>query len=134
MFDSFLNVFLNSVAMLLYYQCYYSFWFTNFFYFIIPFFYHTHFNCFKWAFVCYHVASFLILGYFTVYFDNFSYFISFLSHPFLRRCLAQRQFIHILQYVLCCFYVQLLTLICSMPFYCFNHYFNDILMVTPFKQ
>ena len=40
----------------------------------------------------------------------------------------------ILQYFLCCFYVQLLTLNDSMPFYCFNHYFNDISMVTLFKE
>ena len=39
-----------------------------------------------------------------------------------------------MNYVLCFFYVQLVTLNDSMPFYYFFHYFNDILIVTAFKQ
>ena len=57
-------------------------------------FYHTRFNCFKWAFVCYYLAFFLMLGYFAVYGGLFFMF-NLLSHPFIRGCLVQSQFIHI---------------------------------------
>ena len=53
--------FLNSTVMLLYYQHYYSF-FIDLFYFIIPLFSHTRFNCFKWAFACYYLAFFSDVG------------------------------------------------------------------------
>ena len=79
--------------MLLYYQYYYSFSFI--YYFIIPLFCYKRFNCFKLAFACYHLASFLLLGYFAAYFQQFFIFISFLYHPFIRRCFVQSQFIHI---------------------------------------
>ena len=89
-------------------------------YFIVPLFHYTRFNCFiKWTFVL------LTLG-------NFLYYIIFWSHPFIRRCLVQI-FKNILQYILCYFYVQLLTLNDSMLFYCFNHNFNDIFMVNLFE-
>ena len=119
MFDCFLNVFLNSIVMLLYYQYYYSF---SFIHFVI-----VSFPCFIILalialneLLCYLLAYFLILGYFPAYFNNFLYFISFLSHPFKTLPCLKSVYRHILQYVLRCFYVQLLTLNDSMPFYCFN--------------
>ena len=42
--------------------------------------------------MCYHLASFLMLGLVTL--DNFLYFISFLSHRFIRVALF-KEFIHI---------------------------------------
>ena len=89
-----------------------------------------------------------MLGHFAAYFGQFfPYFISFLSRTFKRRCLAESQFMHILYFMLrliivirnrvwfyMLFYVQLQTLNDSMSFYCFSHYFNDISMVTVFKQ
>ena len=89
-------------------------------YFIITFFYHTRFNIFS-------DVGFLCCSLWAI----FLYFISFLSHSFIRRYLLQRQLIHIYYSM---FYVQLLTLNDSMPFYCFNHCFNDKFMVTLFKQ
>ena len=133
MFDSFLNVFLNSIVMLLYYQYYYSF---SFIYFVV-----LSFPCFiilalivLSEFWCYHLVSFLMLVYFAAYFGQFLYFISFLSHLLYKTLPCSKLvYTHILLHVLCCFYVQLLTLNDSMPFYCFKHYFNDISMVTVFQ-
>ena len=97
MFDSFLDVFLNSIVMLLYYQYYYSF---SFIYFVI-----LSFPCniilalnalsellcviiIQHFFWCW--ASFLLTM------DNvLLYFISFLSHPFIRHSYVQSQFIHL---------------------------------------
>ena len=69
MFDSFLNVFLNSTVILLYYQYYYSF---SFIYFIIsiPCFIILSLIALSELF-CYHLASFLMLGYFAAYFGQF---------------------------------------------------------------
>ena len=55
------------------------------------------FYYFKWAFVCYSLASFLMLAHFAAYFGQFflHYKWFFLSHPFVRRCLVQSQFMHI---------------------------------------
>ena len=53
----------------------------------------------------------------------------FLSHPFMRVVLFKSSYTDILQEVL-----SWLTLNCSMLFYCFNHYFNDISMVTLFEH
>ena len=44
-------------------------------YFIIPLFYRTLFNCFWRVFVCYHLVSFLTLGYFATFFGQFYYIL-----------------------------------------------------------
>ena len=121
MFGSFLDVFLNSVVMLLYYQYYYSFLFI---YFVI-----LQFPCFTILALIALLSELL----FCLLWAIFYIILFFLSHPFKRRCLVQI-FKNILQYILCCFYVQLLTLNDSMLFYCFNHNFNDIFMVNLFEQ
>ena len=61
--------------------------------------------------------------------DNVLYFISFLSHPFIRVALIKVVYGNILQYVL-----YWLNLNGSILFYCFKHYFNDISMVTLFEH
>ena len=56
----------------------------------------TCFNCYKWAFFVIIFASFLVLRHFAAYFRQFFlYLVSFLSHPFIRRCLVQSKFMHI---------------------------------------
>ena len=123
MFDNFLHAF-SSIAMLLYYKFYYSFFMYLFCCFIIPLFYHSRFIALSELFG-------LLLFHFATYVGQcFLYFISLLSHSFIRRSLVKNQFLHIF-YVM--FYMHLLTLNDSVPFYCFNHYFNDISMVTDFK-
>ena len=82
----------------------------------MPWFYRNCFKCFKLAFVCYHLAYFLMWSHFAAYFGQFLYLISFISHPFVRHCLVQSQCIHIFHspnYAL---------LNDSMPYYCFSHY------------
>ena len=81
--------------MLLYYQFYYSF---SFIYFAI-----LSFLCniilvlialAKLLYVIiYHLFWFCVTLLLTL--DNVLFFISFLSHPFIRRCIVQSQFIHI---------------------------------------
>ena len=94
MFDSFLNVFLNSIVMLLYYQYYYS---CSFIYFVIlsfPFFIILALML-SVSFLCYHLAFFLMLGYFATYFGQFFIFYQFFMSPFYKSCLVQTQFMHI---------------------------------------
>ena len=127
MFDSFLDVFLNSIVMLLYCQYYCSF---SFIYFVIL------------SFPCFIILALIALSEFLVL--SFSiisdvelicyllwtivlYFISFLSYPFFYLPCSKSVYTHILQYVLCW-----LTLNGSMLFYGFNHYINGISMVTLF--
>ena len=53
-----------------------------------------YFNCFKWAFVCYHLASFLF-GRFATYFGQILIFNEFfVSHFYLKGCFVESQFIH----------------------------------------
>ena len=129
MFNSFLNVFLNSIVMLLYCQYYCSF---SFIYFVIL------------SFPCFIILTLIALSEFLVL--SFSiisdvelicyllwtivlYFISFLSHPFFYLPCSKSVYTHILQYVL-----YWLTLNGSMLVYCFNHYINDISIVTLFEH
>ena len=90
-----LNVFLNSILMLLYYQHYHSF---SFIYLVTL------------SFPCYIILALIaviellrvIISHFFWCWDTllltlekFLYFFSFLSHLFIKRCLLQSQFIHI---------------------------------------
>ena len=97
MFGSFLNVFLNSIVILLYYQYYYSF---SFIYFVI-----LSFPC-NIILALIALSEFLLLSFSIFYdfgslccllltLDNVLYFIKFLSHLFIRRCLVQNRFKHI---------------------------------------
>ena len=132
MFNSFLNVFLNSIVMLLYYQ-YYSFSFIYFVILSFPCFiilvlsYSLSYHCFKWVFLCYHLASFLVLSYFAIYFGHF--FISFLSHPFIRVALFK---------VSLCTYFAVRFKLTDIEWFnailLFNHYINDISMITLFDH
>ena len=70
-------------------------------YFSIPLFYHTRFNCFKWVFVCYHLAFFWSWVTQLLSLDKFLYFISFLFPTFIRCCFVQSQFIDIFYSVFC---------------------------------
>ena len=124
MFGSFLNVFLNSIVMLLYYQYYYSVSFISFVILSFPCFIIlalialSEFLCVLASFSIFSDVGLLCYLLWTI----FLYVISFLSHRFIRRFKAV--YTHIWQHVLCW-----LTLDDSMLFYCFNHYFNDIPMV-----
>ena len=99
MIDSFLNAFFNSILMLLYYQYYYS---LSFIYFVI-----LSFPCFiilalialseLFCVIFYHLFWCWVTLLLTV--DHFFMF-NLLSHPFIRRCLVQSQFIHIF----CCIF------------------------------
>ena len=135
---SFLNTFLHSIVMLLYYQYYYWFLMYCFCYFIISLFYHTHFNCFDWSFLCYYLESFLKFCYFAAYFGQlFLYLISFFMSSFYKTLPHSKcHFMHI-------FYVTLrstlflcagIVLNDSMSFCSFSHSFDDISKVTVFKQ
>ena len=122
-----MNEFLNSIVILPDYQYYYSFLFI---YFVIL------------SFPCSIILALIALSEIFVIIqhlfwcwvtlllalDNFLYFISFLSHPFIRIC-SKSVYRNILQYVW-----YWLNLNGSMLFYCFKHYFNDISMVTLFEH
>ena len=131
MFDSFLKAFLNSIYVAL--LSVLLFIFNDLFcYFIVPLFYHTCFNWFKWAFLCHHLASFLKLAHLAAYFGQIFIFISFYLTLYMALPCSKSVYTHILRCDLCFFYVSLLTLNDSMSYYCFSHYFNDISMVTVF--
>ena len=101
-------------------------------YFIIPLFSHS-FNCFKWAFLCHHLASFHKLGHLAAYFGQFFFeIISFYLILYMALPCSKSVYTHILRCDLCWFHVPLLALNDSMSYYCFRHYFNDISMVTVF--
>ena len=94
MFGQFLNIPPKLILMPLYYQ-YYHFSLFNcyivllsvllfifnylFCYFIIPLFYYTCFNCLKLAFLCYHLAFFLMLGHSTAYFVFYILLVFYLT-------------------------------------------------------
>ena len=107
MFGSFLNVFLNSIVMLLYYQYYCSFSFIYFVILSFPCFIILDLIALSEFFLCYYLASFLMLSYFATYFGQFFlYVISFLSYPFIRVALFKIVDTHILEYVLSQSYIK----------------------------
>ena len=78
------------------------------------------------SFLCYHLASFLMLSYFATYFGQFFYILLVFYITFYKELPCSKSvYTHILQYILCW-----LTLNGSMLYYCFNLNINDISMVT----
>ena len=131
MFNSFLNVFLNSIVMSLCYHCRFSILFTFmylFCYFIIPLFYHTliliALSEFFWVIIWHHFWCWVTL---LVTLDNFL-LVFYLTIIQELPC-SKSVYTHNLQYALCW-----PTLNGSMLYYCFNHYINDISMVTLFEH
>ena len=93
------------------------------------------FPCYFYSFRLSHAFWYLFADLFFQIYLSYLFLQIYFCRFILQTLSCSKQFIHIfLWYVLCCSNASLLTLNSLMLFYCSTHYFNDISIVTHFKQ